>query len=129
MLKTIPVLDEIIKDEKFSFQSNLHQWFKAMTFEEYKRIKTLFAELGVDFFVEYVPVGGSGSGNTTEEEYKQFKKYLEEGKISNLSNEQVFSLVKKQYQKKLWTLTNIVLQIKLQLVLMNQMNRMNQVIQ
>lgn len=99
MLKTIPVLDEIIKDEKFSFQSNLHQWFKAMTFEEYKRIKTLFAELGVDFFVEYVPVGGSGSGNTTEEEYKQFKKYLEEGKISNLSNEQVFSLVKKTISK------------------------------
>lgn len=99
MLKSIPVLNEIIKNNTSNFESNLHEWFKKITFEEYKRIKTFFAELGVDFFVEYIPVGGSGSGNTTEDEFKQFQQYVEEGKITKLRNDQVLTLVEKSISK------------------------------
>lgn len=99
MLKSIPVINEYIWNEKLDFQSNLHEWFNRITFDEYKKIKKLFAELGVDFVYSYVPVGGSGSYETSEEEFQKFQEDLRQGKIEKLSNNKVFSLIQKVVSK------------------------------
>ncbi|WIG48763.1 hypothetical protein QPL78_09755 [Bacillus halotolerans] len=94
-IKSIPIINEITQSTQLNFQSSLHEWFKSMSFEDYKKIKTFFADLEVDFFVEFMPVGGGASGETTEEEYRNFQRAVNEGRISKLSDQQVYTLVSK----------------------------------
>lgn len=42
-----------------------------------------------------MPVGGGASGETTEEEYRNFQRAVNEGRISKLSDQQVYTLVSK----------------------------------
>lgn len=39
-IKSIPIINEITQSTQLNFQSSLHEWFKSMSFEDYKKIKT-----------------------------------------------------------------------------------------
>ncbi|CAN7765939.1 hypothetical protein LJR153_007256 [Paenibacillus sp. LjRoot153] len=52
----------------------------------------MYADLGVDILGMF---GGSASGDTTEEEYRQFLEKVNQGRITKLTQEQAFSLIQR----------------------------------
>lgn len=79
-----PIYDEIVRKKESTFEREFHDLYTKMTFEQFKKIKKFYAELGVDVFAWFdVDAGGS----TEEEQFRTYsesiKKNIEERVFDN----------------------------------------------
>lgn len=85
------VFDTIIIDANRSISDNLLEWLKTSEFESFKN-KTS-AGLNIGFPIEGVPI--NIGGNYGEDDFKEWKKAVDEGRIRNFTENESLEIIKR----------------------------------